>query len=46
MSYIHSSMSVIFRYIKISRLQLLSQGKSYLSILKFLTAKALETYSI
>jgi hypothetical protein len=46
MSYMHSSIPVILRYVKISRLQLLSQGESYLSILKFLTTKALETYSI
>jgi hypothetical protein len=31
---------------KISRLELLSQGESYLSILKLLTAKTLRTYSI
>jgi hypothetical protein len=39
-------MSVILRYAKIFWLHVLSQGEYYLSILKFLTAEALETYSI
>jgi hypothetical protein len=39
-------MPVIFRYAKISRLEILSQGESYLSILKLLIAEAFETYSI
>jgi hypothetical protein len=40
------SMPVILRYAKISRLQVLSQGESYLSILKLLTIEVLGTYSI
>jgi hypothetical protein len=40
------SMSVILRYDKISRLQVLNQGESYLSILKLLTPESLGTYSI
>jgi hypothetical protein len=40
------SMHVIIRYVKISRLQVLSQGESYLSILKLQTAWALGTYFI
>jgi hypothetical protein len=40
------SMHVILIYAKMSWLWILSQGESYLSILKLLTAKALETYSI
>jgi hypothetical protein len=39
-------MPVILRYVKISRLQIISQGESYLSILKLQIAEALETYSI
>jgi hypothetical protein len=39
-------MFVILRYAKISRLQVLSQGESYLSILNLLTAEALGTYYI
>jgi hypothetical protein len=39
-------MSVILRYIKISWLQVLSQGESYLNILKLLITEALGTYSI
>jgi hypothetical protein len=39
-------MSVILKYAKMFRLRILSQGESYLSILKLLTAEALETYSI
>jgi hypothetical protein len=39
-------MPVILRSAKISRLQVLSHSESYLSILKLLTAEALETYSI
>jgi hypothetical protein len=39
-------MHVIVRYAKISQLYVLSQGESYLSILKLMTAEALETYSI
>jgi hypothetical protein len=39
-------MHVILRYVKISRLQVLSQGESYLSILKLLTAGELGIYSI
>jgi hypothetical protein len=39
-------MPVILRYAKISRLQIISQGESYLSILKLQIAEALETYSI
>jgi hypothetical protein len=37
-------MPVILRYVKISRLRILSQGESYLSILKLLIAEALVTY--
>ena len=40
------SMSIIFRYAKISQLQVMSQDESYLSILKLQTAEALGTYSI
>jgi hypothetical protein len=39
-------MPVILRYVKISRLQVLSQGESYLNILKLLTAETFKTYSI
>jgi hypothetical protein len=39
-------MPIILRYVKISRLQVLNQSESYLSILKFLTAEALGIYSI
>jgi hypothetical protein len=39
-------MPVILRYAKISRLHVLNQGESYLSILKLLAAEALGTYSI
>jgi hypothetical protein len=41
-----SSMSVILIYAKISRLWILSQDESYMSILKLLTAEALDTYFI
>jgi hypothetical protein len=34
-------MPVILRYVKISRLHVLNQGESYLSILKLLRAEAL-----
>jgi hypothetical protein len=39
-------MPVILRHARISRLIFLSQGESYLSILKLLTVEALRTYSI
>jgi hypothetical protein len=39
-------MHVILSYAKISRLQILNQGESYLSLLTFLIAEALETYFI
>jgi hypothetical protein len=39
-------MPVILSYAKIPRLLILSQGESYLSILKLQTAEALGIYSI